>query len=111
MCGSGMDDRQERCIVLTRLKNGQRMAIEKECFRIGKASSFVDFYVGDNRTISRSHADILVQAGNVFIQDNNSMNHTYVNEKMVMAGERIPLRDGDRIRLSDEEFSISIQGR
>lgn len=111
LCGSGMDDRQERCIVLTRLKNGQRMAIEKECFRIGKASSFVDFYVGDNRTISRSHADILVQAGNVFIQDNNSMNHTYVNEKMVMAGERIPLRDGDRIRLSDEEFSISIQGR
>lgn len=107
--GSGIQDGARRRVVLTRLKNGQKMTIEKELFRIGKSSSFVDFYVGDNRTVSRSHADILLQNGGVYIQDNNSLNHTFVNERMVLAGEQQLLSDGDKIRLSDEEFVISIQ--
>lgn len=110
MAGSGISEvAGERQVVLTRLRNGQKMTIDKEIFRIGKSSSFVDFYIGDNRTVSRSHADILLQEQGVYIQDNNSMNHTYVNEKMVLAGERIPLSDGDKIRLSDENFLITIK--
>lgn len=110
MAGSGISEvTGVRQVVLTRLRNGQKMTIDKEIFRIGKSSSFVDFYIGDNRTVSRSHADILLQEQGVYIQDNNSMNHTYVNEKMVLAGERIPLSDGDKIRLSDEEFLITIK--
>ena len=38
----------------------------------------------------------------------NSLNHTFVNDAMVMAGEMKPLASGDVIRLSDEEFDFKI---
>ena len=99
----------QRNVTITRLRNGMTMDIQKEVFRIGKSAGLVDFCVSDNGTVSRSHADILLVPQGVYIQDNHSLNHTYVNEQMVPAGTQMMLSDGDSIRLSDEEFVISIQ--
>ena len=98
----------KRTASITRRKNGQSMIINKEVFHMGKESSFADFFIGDNRTISAAHADIICDNGEYFIRDMNSLNHTFVNDAMVMAGEMKPLASGDVIRLSDEEFDFKI---
>ena len=53
---------------------------------IGKASSGVDYCIRDNTTISRVHAKILRHGTQYFIQDNDSMNPTYVDGRQVMNG-------------------------
>lgn len=92
---------------LIRKKNGQSVTIDKEVFRIGKESSFVDFYIGDNPAIGAAHADIFFENGKYYIYDRNSLNHTYVNGVMVKAGEGKELSSGDKITLADEEFEFS----
>lgn len=96
-------------VTITRLRNGMSMDIRKEVFRIGKSENFADFCIPDNGTVSRSHADILLLSQGVYIRDNNSLNHTYVNEQMVPAGMQVMLSDGDCIRLSDEKFLVGIR--
>lgn len=93
---------------LTRVSNKQKMYIDKDIFRIGKESDYVDFYVGDNPTISRSHADILKKDGMFYLRDNNAKNHTYLNGEMVTPGSLVLLEDNAKIRLSNEEFSFQL---
>lgn len=98
----------KRRVTLTQVRNGRKMEVQKEVFCIGRSGSTADFHVADNNTLGRSHADILVMAEGVYIRDNNSLNHTYINEQIVPSGTPMPLSDGDTIRLSDEKFLISI---
>jgi pSer/pThr/pTyr-binding forkhead associated (FHA) protein len=60
--------------------------------------------VEGNRTISRRHARITNENGVFFIEDLQSMNHTYLNDKQLAEKERAVLRNGDHIRLANEEF-------
>lgn len=93
---------------LTRRRTGQSKEITKEVFHIGREGSFVHFYIGDNPTIGAIHADIFTDEGKYYISDRNSVNHTYVNGAMVMAGQPIELKSGDVIQLSDEQFEFII---
>jgi len=47
------------------------------------------------RQVSRQHAQILVRADGVFIQDLRSANGTKLNGRRLTDGERVALRDGD----------------
>lgn len=49
--------------------------------------------------VSRKHARILRQDGKFFIEDNNSRNHTFVNN--VIISNRTALKNNDRIRICD----------
>lgn len=93
---------------IVRMSNQQKVLINKPVFKLGKEASYVDLCISDNSNISRTHADIFESAGQLYICDNNSTNHTYVNEEMVMPGEHKPLNSGDKIKLADEEFEIKI---
>lgn len=93
---------------LTRRRTGQSKEITKEVFHIGREGGFVHFYIGDNPTIGAIHADIFLDDGSYFISDRNSVNHTYVNGTMVMAGQPVQLKSGDIIQLSDEQFEFII---
>lgn len=95
-------------VKLTRRRNGQSMMINKEVFHIGREGSFADFFIGDNPAIGAAHADIFLDAGQYFVSDRNSLNHTYVNGSMVAAGQPRPLRSGDVITLADEDFDFII---
>ena len=95
--------------VITRRRNSQSMPITKNVFHIGKESSFADFYIGDNATISSAHADIVCDEGQYFVRDMNSLNHTYVNGTLVEAGEMRELHSGDVLKLSNEEFDFRIE--
>ena len=54
---------------------------------------------GDEGGVSRRHARIFVQGDQVFIEDLNSTNYTYVNQQRLTPGQPQPLNDGDEVRL------------
>lgn len=93
---------------LTRVKTGERISINKPVFRIGKEKSYVDYFIGDNTAISRSHANIHTDNGEYFIEDTNSTNHTYVNGKLISSNVKVKLVSGDKVRLANEDFTFSV---
>ena len=93
---------------LTRTKTGERISINKPVFRIGKEKSYVDYFIGDNTAISRSHCNIHCDNGEYFIEDTNSTNHTYVNGKIITSNVKTKLVNGDKVRLANEDFTFSV---
>ena len=91
---------------LTRRATGVTVNIDKPVFRIGKERDRVDFCVTENRTVSRLHATIYTRNGSCFVEDNNSTNRTYINGTPVLPDREIKLKNGDVLKLSDEEFDF-----
>lgn len=89
---------------LLRMKTGEKIILNKPVFRLGKEKSYVDYFVSDNVAVSRSHADIVTRGNRYFIIDLNSKNHTYINEQMTAIQCEVEIRDGDKLKLADEEF-------
>ncbi|SHO52816.1 DUF6382 domain-containing protein [Anaerocolumna xylanovorans] len=89
---------------LVRLKSREIVYLDKPVFRIGKEKNFVDYFIGDNAAVSRSHASILTKGNNVYIIDTNSKNHTYINGQQISSNVEIPLKHGMKILLANEEF-------
>lgn len=93
---------------LIRSKTGEKISINKPVFRIGKEKSYVDYFVGDNTAISRSHANIHTEGGEYFIEDTNSTNHTYLNGKLLTSNVKTKLTSGDKVRLANEDFIFTV---
>lgn len=93
---------------LIRSKNNEKILLNKPVFRIGKERSYVDYFVGDNTAISRSHANIVTRDGEYFVVDTNSTNHTFVNGTMINSNEEIKINHSDKIRLGNEEFEFKV---
>ncbi len=53
---------------------------------------------GDEGGVSRRHARIFSQGSQIFVEDLNSTNYTYVNQQRLTPGQPHPLNDGDEIR-------------
>lgn len=92
--------------VLNRLKNGEKIQINKQLFKIGKERVRVDYCIPDNSSISRVHAQIVFKNGSYYIMDMKSTNYTYVNGNKVVPEQEMKLNTGDKIRLADEEFEF-----
>jgi hypothetical protein len=54
---------------------------------------------GDSRGVSRAHARLMRQGSQVFIEDLNSTNFTFLNQQKLEPGQRYPIKHGDEIRL------------
>lgn len=93
---------------LIRKKNSEKINITSDLFRIGKEIDYVDYAIKDNNTISRAHADIIKINKDYYIQDNNSKNHTYVNDNMVSDGQAVKLEHNYEIKLSNELFIFKL---
>lgn len=93
---------------LLRIRNNEKIPLDKPVFRIGKERSYVDYFIGDNTAVSRSHANIITRDGGYSIVDTNSTNHTYVNGSMIQSNVEIELSDGARIRLGNEDFEFHL---
>ena len=91
---------------LIRAKNNEQIYLDKPVFRIGKEKSYVDYFVGDNTAVSRSHCNIINRDGQYFIVDTNSTNHTYVNGGMIQSNVETALSHGTKIRLANDEFEF-----
>lgn len=94
---------------LIRTKNNEKIPLDKPVFRIGKEKSYVDYFIGDNTAISRSHANIVSRDGEYFVVDTNSTNHTYLNGTMLASNVETKITSGAKIRLANEDFEFKIQ--
>ena len=93
---------------LMRIKNNERIPLNKPVFRIGKEKSYVDYFIGDNSAISRSHANIISRDGEYFVVDTNSTNHTFVDGQMIQSNVETKITHGVRIKLANEDFEFRL---
>lgn len=93
---------------LIRAKNNEIIDLNKPVFRIGKEKSYVDYFIGDNSAISRSHANIISRDGEYFVVDTNSTNHTYVNGQMIQSNVETKIAHGTKIKLANEDFEFKL---
>lgn len=93
---------------LIRVKNNERIMLDKPVFRIGKEKSYVDYFIGDNTAISRSHANIITRDGEYFVVDTNSTNHTYLNGAMLSSNVEAKISHGAKIKLANEDFEFKL---
>lgn len=93
---------------LIRAKNNEKIDLNKPVFRIGKEKSYVDYFIGDNSAISRSHANIISRDGEYFVVDTNSTNHTYVNGQMIQSNVETKIAHGAKIKFANEDFEFRL---
>lgn len=89
---------------LLRIKNNEKIMLGKSSFKIGTEKKSVDYCINDNCAVSRFHAEIIRKNDAYFIIDNNSTNHTFLNEREIKSKYEMKLQNKSRIRLADEEF-------
>jgi pSer/pThr/pTyr-binding forkhead associated (FHA) protein len=79
---------------------------------IGRDDPAVDVdltpYEGVKMGLSRQHARIRIQGGQVFIEDMGSTNQTAVNQQILAPGQQQPLHDSDEIRFGRMILTIRI---
>lgn len=93
---------------IKRCRTNEKVLIDKKVFKIGTERDFVDYCVNGNPTISRNHANIVLEKDEYYIVDMNSKNHTAVNGRMLNGAEKVKLIHGSRIQLSDELFEFCL---
>lgn len=91
---------------LFRIKNGEKIVINRPEFTIGKERRRVDYCISDNNSVSRCHSKIITRGNQHFIIDMNSTNFTYVNGVKIAPNQEKEVRNGDKIKISDEEFEF-----
>lgn len=91
---------------LERLSTGERVSVNKPVFRLGKERSYVDYFVSNNSAVSRSHADIITRGTACFVTDLNSKNRTFINNQAILPQTETQIRDGDILKLANEEFIL-----
>ena len=93
---------------LFRVLTEETININKPVFRLGKERSYVDYFVTNNNAVSRSHADIITRGNKYFVIDLNSKNHTYINDQIIAVQCETEIRDGDHLKLGNEEFIFNV---
>lgn len=84
------------------------LQVEKREYVIGKKRDSVDGFIGVSNAVSRQHCKVNRRSGHFYIIDLNSSNHTYVNSTMVSSTQERELKNGDRVRIADLDFSVQI---
>ena len=90
---------------ITRLSTNERIYITKNKTVLGKGDS-ADYKLEGNSAISREHAVFIRECDEFYIEDLNSLNHTYVEGKRI--NEKNRLSDSNVIEIADEKFIFCI---
>lgn len=94
---------------LIRRSTGEEFVINKERNKIGKKAAVVDICLQGNKTISREHCIITFEEGEFFLEDCNSLNHTYLNKTQLEPETPVKLETDSEIQMSDELFDFIIE--
>ena len=89
---------------LTRQVTGEKRELGKPSFVLGKNPEKSDYAVADNTNISRVHAVITTRNGRYYVMDQNSTNGTFINGRIIKAGQETEILPGDCLMLANEEF-------
>ncbi len=98
----------EICAYLVRKKNGEKKKIDSIEFTVGKDVSRVNYCVRDNSAISRCHMKIIKRGMQYYAMDLGSTNHTFINDAVIPPNQEFEIKNGDSIKVSDEEFTFEM---
>ena len=84
------------------LRNGKRINIEGNVLSIGRNKDNADYVIEGNKTISRRHATIKRIYNKYTVVDNDSLNHTLLNGKILEPWTENEINDGDTVCLGKE---------
>lgn len=94
---------------LIREKTGARIAITGPEFLVGSGAGSVAYLIEDNAAISRRHVLFTLRDKRWVIADQNSLNKTYLNGRLLTPFEEVVLTDGDQLRLANEMFRFAAE--
>lgn len=89
---------------LTRQVTGEKIELGKPSFVLGKNPEKSDYAVAGNTNISRIHAVITTRNGRYYVMDQNSTNGTFINGRIIKAGQETEILPGYCLMLANEEF-------
>lgn len=84
-------------------KQGTNIELAKFPFYIGSLPGYADCVV-ESDTVSRFHAKLFRQNGEVYLTDLNSTNGTKVNGRLLNVQESVKLSSGDCVTFADAEY-------
>jgi pSer/pThr/pTyr-binding forkhead associated (FHA) protein len=93
--------------VLTGNHEGKLIPVKDEKFFVGRSESCQLRPKSDS--ISRRHCAIFQKEGRVLLLDLKSRNGTFVNDKQLSPDKAKVLKSGDKIKIGQLEFEISIE--
>ena len=94
---------------LYRIQTRETVKLNKNINVVGKSKKRADIIIENNPTISRKHCTIYFEKGNYYLEDNGSLNGTWLEDEKLWPEEKFILHDKSKIRLSDEEFIFNIE--
>ena len=104
-----MKKRETTGITLMKLDANHRVMaryrVNKIPFTIGRSTS--NDLVLDDLCVARNHCRIIERDGRYLLEDVGTMNKLYVNG---MVTGQVPLSDGLRVYIGNEEFQITVEG-
>ena len=89
-------------------KNTIEIRINKVPFIIGKSSE-ADGTIASNEFISKRHCRVTSRNGRYYLADLSSVNHSYINGKILEPEREYPLKEGDVVRLANADFQVYIR--
>jgi hypothetical protein len=117
-CGTPLQDADEALLpqksegkagaYLFRESTGQRILVDRPYFGIGKSLQNNAYCIPELRTISRTHAAIIVRDNRYYVTDLGSTNGTFLEEDEVLPETEKELLHGSRLRLANETFVFEI---
>ncbi|MDD2980449.1 MAG: trypsin-like peptidase domain-containing protein [Hespellia sp.] len=93
---------------LIRKKNGEKIAINVQNFKIGKERKKVNYCISDNTSVSRCHVEIVKKGADYYVVDQGATNFTFVNGVQLSPHQETLLSDQSSLKLSDEEFEFHL---
>ncbi len=93
---------------LIRKKNGEKIVINTQNFKIGKERRRVNYCVSDNTSVSRVHCEIVKKGTDYYAVDQGATNFTFVNGIQLGAHQETLLTDASVLKLADEEFEFHL---
>lgn len=90
--------------VLIRESTGENIPLNKQVFCIGRAAQGVDYVITDNKSVSRRHVYITNINDSYYLRDNESTNHTYLNDEAVLSNVEMRIPDNSEIVIANEKF-------
>lgn len=82
--------------------------MDKDEYTLGKMESAVDGVISLSEAVSRVHCKLIKQGQQFFVQDLDSVNHTFVNGEYIPPYELMELQDKDILSVADIDFRVHI---
>ena len=76
---------------------GESKILSNKAFGIGRDRSN-QLIVADSK-VSRYHALVTFENDEAYIKDTDSANGTYINNKKIISGQKVKLKNGDKIKV------------